>query len=71
MTVASIVEIERRSPNRLQTPSCPYCGSDRSVVAVIRTKSFVFFRCDRCRHRELLPKVIPSAALKRDRLLFC
>ena len=70
MTTTSAVEIERRSANRLQTPSCPYCGSDHSVVAVIRTKSFVFFRCTRCRNRELLPKVIPSVRVRRDRLLF-
>jgi len=31
-------------------------------VAVIRTTKFVFFRCQSCRERELLPKVIPGVA---------
>jgi hypothetical protein len=61
-TVAPVIDVDRRSPNRLPTPSCPRCGSDRFVVAVIRTTKFVFFRCQSCRERELLPKVIPGVA---------
>ncbi len=69
MTVVPIAD--RRSPNRLTTPACPYCGTEKFVVAVIRSKAFIFFRCQMCRERELLPKVIPSVALKREWLLFC
>ncbi|RPI53335.1 MAG: hypothetical protein EHM55_14110 [Acidobacteria bacterium] len=71
MTVVPVAAVERRSPNRLPTPACPYCGTEDYVVAVIRTKTFIFFRCQVCRERELLPKVIPSVALRRDWLLFC
>ena len=52
---------DRRSPNRLPTPSCPQCGTDESVIGVIRTRRFVYFRCQDC--RELLPTLIPPLEL--------
>ena len=61
-SAARVLDVDRRSANRLETPACPHCGSDRFVVAVIRTTKFVFFRCQSCRERELLPKVIPGVA---------
>ena len=61
--MSAIAIADRRSPNRLVTPTCPFCGTDRFVAGVIRTATFVFFRCRGCRDRELLPLVIPSASL--------
>ena len=62
MSVLTFAAVDRRSPNRLPTPSCPHCGTDQFVVAVIRTTKFVFFRCQSCRERELMPKVVPGLA---------
>ena len=61
MTVVLVACADRRRPNRLQTPHCPRCGTDESVIAVIRTALFVYFRCHQC--RELLPKRIPPVSL--------
>lgn len=61
MTVVLIARADRRHPNRLLTPGCPSCGTDESVIAVIRTTQFVYFRCCQC--RELLPKRIPAVRL--------
>jgi transcription elongation factor Elf1 len=61
MSVLLIARADRRRPNRLPTPECPHCGSDESVIAVLRTKQFVYFRCDEC--RELLPRRIPPVGL--------
>jgi transcription elongation factor Elf1 len=61
MSVVLIARADRRRPNRLPTPTCPRCGTDESVIAVIRTMQFVYFRCDQC--RELLPKRIPPVGL--------
>jgi hypothetical protein len=69
MPVIEAIDVDRRNANRLPTPICPYCGTDEFVVGVIRTSSFVFFRCRGCRDRELMPKVIPEVVLTRDWLL--
>jgi transposase-like protein len=61
MTVSLVASIDRRSSNRLPTPACPQCGTEESVIVVIRTRRFVYFRCHRC--RELLPTPIPPVEL--------
>jgi uncharacterized Zn finger protein len=61
MTVSLVPCADRRHPNRLPQPSCPYCSTEEYVSAVIRTKQFVFFRCQQC--RALLPKLIPAMKL--------
>jgi transcription elongation factor Elf1 len=61
MTVTLIACADRRRPNRLPTPTCPHCRTDESVIAVIRTTQFVYFRCHQC--RQLLPKRIPPVEL--------
>ena len=61
MTVAFIRRVDRRSPSRLVTPTCFNCGTDTAVVALIRTRQFVYFRCEEC--REWLPKSIPAMQL--------
>jgi hypothetical protein len=62
MPVRLIAARDRRSPNRLPTPVCKCCGTAESVVAIIRTTRFVYFRCQQC--RELLPKRVPPVALR-------
>ena len=62
MTVSLVACADRRRANRLPTPPCPRCSTDESVSAVIRTKQFVYFRCQQC--RALLPKLIPSIELR-------
>ena len=32
MSVLTFAAVDRRSPNRLPTPSCPHCGTDEFVV---------------------------------------
>ena len=61
MTVMLLARADRRLPNRLPTPTCPQCGTDEPLVAIIRTMRFVYFRCHKC--RELLPKLIPPLGL--------
>ena len=61
MPVTLVASKDRRSPNRLPTPMCGRCGTVESVIPVIRTTRFVYFRCQQC--RELLPKRIPSLEL--------
>jgi hypothetical protein len=61
MSVALVACVDRRRPNRLLTPACTTCGNDEAVIATIRTKLFVYFRCHQC--RELLPKRIPPVGL--------
>jgi hypothetical protein len=59
--VKHIPSIDRRSPNRLETPSCPRCGDATRVVGAIRTTDFVYFRCTAC--DELLVKSISGIRL--------
>jgi tRNA(Ile2) C34 agmatinyltransferase TiaS len=54
---------ERRSPNRLETPSCPRCGDGTRMLGAIRTTGFEYFRCTGC--DELLVKSIPIVRLPR------
>ena len=61
MPITLVRSRDRRRPNRLTTPTCITCGTDNSVIAVIRTRRFVYFRCEEC--RELLPKRIPPVGL--------
>jgi hypothetical protein len=61
MSVVLIPSRDRRSPNRVPTPHCRGCGTTGSVIAVIRTARFVYFRCQEC--RELLPKRVPPTVL--------
>ena len=58
MSVAPVAAIDRRSPDRTLTPACPSCGTDRFVVAAIRTRRIIFFRCETCRHQELMPMLV-------------
>ena len=52
---------DRRSVNRLLTPVCPVCSTDREVVAIVRTSKFVYFRCRQC--SGLVTKAIQPVAL--------
>jgi len=61
MAVTLVARADRRAPNRLPTPACPRCGDDRQVVGTIRTRRFVYFRCQGC--GELLPHPIPPLVL--------
>jgi hypothetical protein len=54
---------DRRNPNRLLTPVCPVCSTDREVVAIIRTSKFVYFRCHQC--RTLVTKAMPVVLSRR------
>jgi hypothetical protein len=39
---------DRRSDDRLPTPTCQYCGTDAYVRSLRRTADEVFFACDGC-----------------------
>ena len=39
---------ERRSPDRLRTPTCTYCSTDAYVRSIRRTVDEVYFACDGC-----------------------
>jgi transcription elongation factor Elf1 len=39
---------DRRSGDRLPTPTCNYCGTDAYVRSMRRTADEVFFACDGC-----------------------
>ena len=62
MAVILVAAPDRRRPNRVATPTCPRCRTDESVVALIRTAQFVYFRCDQC--QALLPEAIPPMELR-------
>ena len=47
-TLARSESAERRGPNRLQSPTCTYCGTDAYVRSIRRTSDEVFFACDGC-----------------------
>jgi predicted nucleic acid-binding Zn ribbon protein len=63
MTSVPVATIDRRSPDRTSTPACPSCGTDRFVVAAFRSKRIIFFRCDTCRHQELIPTLVSPLPL--------
>jgi hypothetical protein len=48
MTLSSMPPTERRAPDRLPTPSCPDCGKDAKVTAVLRRLGYIYFRCTKC-----------------------
>ena len=61
MSVKLAALADRRADNRLGTPTCLHCADGRSMVAIIRTTRFVYFRCPRC--GDLQPKLMPAMVL--------
>jgi hypothetical protein len=47
---------ERRSPDRLQPPTCTYCSTDAYVRSIRRTADEVYFACDGCEAMWALPR---------------
>ena len=47
---------ERRSPDRLQAPTCTYCATDAYVRSIRRTSDEVYFACDGCEAMWALPR---------------
>ena len=47
---------ERRSPDRLRTPTCTYCSTDAYVRGIRRTPDEVYFACDGCEAMWALPR---------------
>jgi hypothetical protein len=47
---------DRRSDARLQAPSCVYCATDAYVRSTRRTADEVYFVCDGCEARWVLPR---------------
>jgi hypothetical protein len=46
--ISRVDSSDRRSDDRLPTPSCNYCGTDAYVRSMRRTADEVFFACDCC-----------------------
>ena len=61
MTVTLRALVDRRSQNRLPTPTCLSCRDGEGMLAIIRTTRFVYFRCRRC--GDVQPKVMPAVTL--------
>lgn len=47
---------DRRSVDRLRTPTCSYCGTDAYVRSIRRTADEVFFACDGCEAMFAIPR---------------
>jgi hypothetical protein len=47
---------ERRSAERVHTPTCSYCGTDVYVRSIRRTADEVFFACDGCEAMFAMPR---------------
>ena len=56
-TLTRAESAERRSPDRLQPPSCTYC--DAHVRSIRRTADEVYFACDGCEAMWSLPRPKP------------
>ncbi len=59
-TIARPESSERRSPDRLPTPSCSYCSTDAYVHSIRRTSDEVYFACDGCEAMWALPRPRPN-----------
>jgi hypothetical protein len=58
-TIARPESSERRSIDRLPTPSCSYCSTDAYVHSIRRTSDEVYFACDGCDAMWALPRPRP------------
>jgi len=61
MTILLRAVAERRAATRLPEPTCLRCADGDSMVAIIRTTRFVYFRCPTC--GDVQPKVMPALPL--------
>lgn len=61
MTVKLTALVDRRSDNRLPTPPCSRCVGDHTMVGIIRTTRFVYFRCPNC--GDVQPRQMPPLSL--------
>lgn len=61
MTITLRALVDRRSPDRLPTPTCLNCREGETMLAIIRTTRFVYFRCRTC--GDVQPKVMPALTL--------
>jgi hypothetical protein len=59
-TIARPESSERRSPERLPTPSCSYCSTDAYMHSIRRTSDEVYFACDGCEAMWALPRPRPN-----------
>jgi hypothetical protein len=46
--IARAESAERRTPDRVKSPTCTYCSTDAYVRAIRRTSEEVYFACDGC-----------------------
>jgi hypothetical protein len=61
MTIQLRALADRRAATRLPEPTCLRCDDGGSMVGIIRTTRFVYFRCETC--GDVQPKPMPAVTL--------
>ncbi len=61
MTIQLRALADRRAATRLPDPTCLHCDDGGSMVGIIRTTRFVYFRCETC--GDVQPKLMPALPL--------
>jgi len=61
MTIQLRALADRRADTRLPDPTCLRCLDGGTMVGIIRTTRFVYFRCPTC--GDVRPDVIPALPL--------
>ena len=61
MAVKLTALADRRAENRLPPPPCSRCAGEHTMVGIIRTTRFVYFRCPNC--GDVQPKLMPPLTL--------